>query len=168
MYTGQCNIDEPDIIQFILVGKSLGVIGVLEESIDITTEDDVSEVHNDVNLETKTEQWNCTFRETINQKGVRLSTESSLPEKIEFNCNQCQAVFKSLKGLAHHINGIHKGVKYDCNNGRYRAISHSNLILHIQSIHKQVKYDCNQCNYRATSQTFNTWKSEVLMWPVWI
>ena len=68
-------------------------------------------MHNDVNLETKTEQGNCTFRETIKRKGARVNTDSSLPEKIEFNCNQCQAVFKSRKGLAHHINSIHKGVK---------------------------------------------------------
>ena len=67
------------------------VIGVLEESINITTENDVGEMHSEVNLETKTEQRNCTFRYTIKQKGARVNTASSLREKIEFNCNQCQA-----------------------------------------------------------------------------
>ena len=60
MYTGQCDIDERELVQFLSVGKELGVNGLLEEIVNndanISREDNDSDVHTNEKVENISQQ----------------------------------------------------------------------------------------------------------------
>ena len=103
LYTGQCYVEESDLIQFLSVGKDLGVIGLVEKQdnteANIPMEDNASDVKREKSIH-------------INE---RSDIAYSLPENREFGCNDCDAVYRSKKGLYCHIRTVHKGVRYNCN-----------------------------------------------------
>ena len=60
IYTGKCDVEDPELVKFLSVGKELGVNGILEEIVNndanMTMKDDVSEVKSRENMETISKQ----------------------------------------------------------------------------------------------------------------
>jgi hypothetical protein len=69
-----------------------------------------------------------------------------------YNCDECEAVFKSHSGLLRHTRTKHEGIVYSCNQCEYKATQQGHLKAHIQSKHEGVTYNCNQCEYQAARQ----------------
>ena len=93
IYSGKCDVEEPKIVQFLSVGKDLGVIGLLEEFVNIdknvTIEKNVSEMHVDFGetnngfsevqsneeVENRSQQREVISRDIIKEKGNRVIKE---------------------------------------------------------------------------------------------
>jgi hypothetical protein len=67
-----------------------------------------------------------------------------------YQCEECEAVFKSKRGLFFHTSSKHEGIVYSCYQCEYKTTRRGNLKTHHQSKHEGVKYSCNQCEYQAT------------------
>ena len=84
IYTGQCDVEQTEIVKFLSVGKDLGVIGLLEvldnNEANIAMEDDVGEVQRNENIQTRPEQRDEAVIAIISQKG-----------------NECEAVYRLQK-----------------------------------------------------------------------
>ena len=90
------------MVQFLSVGKELGVNGLLEEIVDnvanISMEDNVSE-----KVENKSQQREGTSTDIVEEVGNRGVNGSSQPANIGFGCNKCEAVYRDKWGLSRHI-----------------------------------------------------------------
>ena len=67
-----------------------------------------------------------------------------------YKCEECEASYKSKRGLSHHTSSKHEGIVYSCQYCGYKATKRGNLKQHKESVHEGVKYQCNQCDYQAT------------------
>ena len=156
IYAEQFDVEEPELVQLLSVGKDLGVNGILEQIINndanITKEDDVSEVQSSENVENIPEQREVTSSDIIKEKGQRVITNCFHQENIGFSFNKCGTAYRSRLGLFQHIRSVHEERKYDCNQCDYIATRQDYLTTHIKIVHEGVKYVCSQCDYRATQQ----------------
>merc|ERR1712129_413911 len=69
-----------------------------------------------------------------------------------YQCEECEATYKSRCGLLRHTKSKHEGILYSCQQCSYRATQQSSLKTHQQSVHEGIKYSCNKCEYQATRQ----------------
>ena len=75
MYTGQCNLEEQELVEFLSFVKQLGVNGFPDEIVNntnITMEYCVSEVQTNEKVENIFEKWSFTFRDIVKEKGNRV------------------------------------------------------------------------------------------------
>ena len=90
-------------------------------------------------------------------------------EKHIFNCQECDSVFTSKKGLIYHTRAKHEGVIYTCNECDYKGSTKSCLRKHQRSRHEGNVYLCNLCSYQATQpsnlKTHNKSKHEGIRYP---
>ena len=117
LYIRQCDVEQPELVKFISLGKDLGVFGLLEKvdntKVNISMKNNLSDVNIEENVETRCENINKSAHEDfINNK--RVYTDSSELMKYEFTCNDCEAVFRSKMGLNYHIERVHKDIRYEC------------------------------------------------------
>ena len=107
------------MVQFLSVGKELGVNGLLEEIVNndanISREDDVSDVQTNEKVENRSQQREGTSGDIVKEMGKRVVTDGSQQGNIKFGCNKCEAVYRYRTDLYRHVKSIHEGVKYDCN-----------------------------------------------------
>merc|ERR1712243_279286 len=140
-----------ELVQFLSVGKKLGVNGLLDDIVhndaNITKGDVISEEHSNEKLETSFEQTDGTPRDIVKEKCKRLNINGSQQENTGFSCNKCEAVYRSRRGLIHHKKSVHDRVTYECNHCDYRVTQQGHLTTHIKSVHNGLKYNCNICEY---------------------
>ena len=67
-----------------------------------------------------------------------------------YKCEECEASYKSKRGLQYHTSSKHKDICYSCKYCEYKATTQGDLKTHQESIHEGVKYPCDQCDYQAT------------------
>ena len=164
IYSGKCDVEEPKIVKFLSVGKDLGVIGLLEEFVNIdknvTIEKDFSEMYDDdgetnnglsemqsnEEVEYKSEPIDWTVKDIVNKKGKALNADDSSQDNREFVCNKCGALYRNRYFLHKHIKLVHEDAKYDCNLCDSKFTLKSNLTTHMMSLHNGAKYYCDQCD----------------------
>ena len=67
IYTGKCDVEEPELVKFLSVGKELGVNGLMAEIVNdanIAMEDDVSEEQSNEEVENGSKQTEVTSKDT--------------------------------------------------------------------------------------------------------
>ena len=70
--------------------------------------------------------------------------------KQSFICKECDASYKSKRGLLYHKNTQHEGFMYSCQKCEYKATTQSRLRKHQESIHEGLYYACDRCDKNFT------------------
>ena len=95
------------MVQFLSVGKELGVNGLLEEIVnnvaDISMEDGVSEVQTNEKVENISKQREEISTDNVKEMGKRGVTDSSQQGNIRFSCNKCKALYIDLGKVCTYI-----------------------------------------------------------------
>lgn len=123
-------------MQFLSVGKDLGVICLIDEldisCVNIAMEEDVSEERNDEKIETESDQRNLILSDIAQDNRKNLNNFCSQQGNIGFSCDKCDAIYRHRVSLYLHIKLVHERVKYDRNLCDYRATIQCNLKTHIK------------------------------------
>ena len=159
IYSGKCDVEEPKIVQFLSVGKDLGIIGLMEEMVSIdknikmenNIRDDVGHMENG-EVESVYEQQNWNVKTIVNKNGKTINSDSSSHGNREFGCNKCEDVYRSRSRLNKHMKLAHKEVSYDCNQCESTFTGQRSLDTHKKSIHNGGKYQCDQCDSQFTEK----------------
>ena len=69
-----------------------------------------------------------------------------------YNCEECDATFKSKLGMNLHTRTNHEGVMYSCDQCKYQASWPGHLKQYKESIQKGVIHLCNHCEFQSTQK----------------
>ena len=180
IYLGDITISEEGINEFLLVAKSLEIIGLSNNHEDENPEvEDLSFRQIEQELSEDAEFTNITnLSEASNEESKTDSPDQINHLKNEPISNDTHSYhsrvdqhFSVESSVKAHIGSKHENVEYQfdqsqqplinqqiltkhgCNQCDYQATTQSNLTTHIQSKHDGVKYACNQCDYQARTQS---------------
>ena len=90
-------------------------------------------------------------QKTFSRRGLDHHKQS-VHQGVKYACDQCEHQYKQQAHLTQHIQSKHEGVKYACDQCDYQFARQSNLTVHIQSKHEGIKHACDQCDYQATQK----------------
>jgi len=156
MYTGECEVAEEDLDDFLTTGRDLKLKGLLDPMVinddkafnklnfktENTKPQDALE-HNTVPSEQSMKITNNQVEEVSNQS---LFTTSVNPKKTTVNSESYVASF----------NWTYMDGKYMCNQCTYKAPNQGKVAIHIQAKHEGVRYSCDKCDYKSTHQNHMT------------
>ena len=91
-------------------------------------------------------------REIISEEGIGVNTVGNQQVSGMFDCDECNAVFKSRSALRLHIQSKHEGVIYRCDKCDFKTTLQGNLARHKKGRHEGIMYNCTQCDYKADRQ----------------
>ena len=164
IYFGKASVDHSNMKRFAQAAKDLQ-IRKLSENIRIVNPPETRDnlVSNDDNTNEDIIQ-----EEQIENKDAERSILDTVDEIINhdipvidepgsgrqvYRCEECEAIYKSKRGLYHHISSKHKGICYTCKYCGYKVTQLSSLKRHQESIHEGIFYSCEHCGYKATQQS---------------
>ena len=183
IHLGDITISEERINEFLLVAKSLEIIGLSNNHKDENPE--VEDLSRRSFRQLEQELADAAEFENISNLSEALNEESKTnsPDQISHLKNwsifndthsyhsRVDQHFSDKSSVKAHIGSKHENVEYQfdqsqqplinqqiltkhgCNQCDYQATTQSHLKQHIQSKHEGVKYACDQCDYQAIYQT---------------
>jgi len=163
IYFGKASVDHSNMKRFAQAAKDLQIRKLAENiRMGCPPEDRDDLVGNDDNTNKDINQDNEELIENkdsersvfdtadeIFNPDIPVSDELGSGRQV-YKCEECEASYKSKRGLDHHTSSKHEGICYSCKNCGYKATQQGNLKQHQESMHEDVKYPCNQCDYQAT------------------
>ena len=148
LYSGQAEIGEHDLENFISVGKIFEIKGLMDLQLNSSTPepDVIKEI-----MET-----GCGY------EGDGLLINKSLLKRQpngKYPCDQCdyQSVYR--RGVRRHKEAVHLGIKHPCNECPKEYGDLYDLRMHKKAAHEGVVYQCDQCN-KTYSQRKNLLQHE--------
>ena len=108
------------------------------------------------------EETNEAAREIVTEKNKIVNTDSSKQGNVEFVCDDCDAVYRSRRGLQQLTQAVHEGERVECKLCKYKGMNVTSvnikllgslLSTHIKTIHEGVRYECNPCEYKANYES---------------
>eukprot|EP00092_Neocalanus_flemingeri_P036371 GFUD01039597.1.p1 GENE.GFUD01039597.1~~GFUD01039597.1.p1 ORF type:complete len:167 (+),score=34.27 GFUD01039597.1:236-736(+) len=152
IYTGQVQVDQDDLANFMKVANELKIYGLMEniplkqELIECDSEFEVNDSYGndltDVSMEEKLgtvkEKFNCAmcskeFEDTEELK-YHVLTHKKMKEP-KFKCEKCNKMFTTKGALKRHDQGDHEGLRYSCDKCEYTAAQAQSLKFHKINYH---------------------------------
>ena len=164
IYTGECDVGNLEIPDFLAAGKDLQIDGLMEHTDRNYMAE--SRVKNKIKkkghkLEKEDEH---TFEvnselETPSQEELKLMTSGQQEVVENIDGTEYNTVYDSQDEFPH--NRLSKQdvphtqtdlTRYSCNQCVYKAKQKCNLIEHVKSVHEGVRYSCEKCNYKTSKK----------------
>ena len=122
-----------------------------DDNDDITNQDTHENSEDQAENEYAGRSYSSIADEIINLD-IPGSDELGSGKQLQYKCEECEASYKSKRGLSLHTSSKHEGIVYSCQYCGYKAAQQGHLKTHKESVHEGVKYQCNQCDYQATEK----------------
>ena len=154
IYLGEATFYEERMDEFLAVAKSLEI----KELCNAETDDETYNEPAPCDPQTSTDEvkGEIDISNQMEEPAPKERRSGIVNVNTKYECEPCQKIFTTSRGLYFHTQSVHQGVKYACDQCDYQATQQSNLNIHIQSKHEGVKYACDQCDYQAATQTHLT------------
>ena len=109
--------------------------------------------HISINDEIKNNQTTSSGNAELKNPENKENNDKTDETKDYIQCQQCEAIFGTSRGLLYHKNSKHLGFKYGCNqcNSTFTfpsALSTHKLLLH----NNEIYYQCDQCELSLRSE----------------
>ena len=173
IYMGNTEIEEQNLINFLEIGKQLGVrgfddmdmnSGVLNEmSIDKIKESGYDGSLLSIHMPKIQRQSNGKFScdqceyEAVRRNDIKRHKES-VHLGLKYKCNECTIEYCSEYQVKAHINSVHNGILYECNLCEKKFTQPGNLNVHKTRVHKGKRYKCKECDKSVTGQVYHVHK----------